>query len=71
MNRLLSCCLAFAGFCQLGGAILAAADWGVCLANGGGVACRTARADATAAFANAASAALGVAFQRRGNDREG
>jgi len=62
--RFLGPCLAFAGLCLLGGAMVGVADWAVCLSHGGGIACRSARAEAMAALAGAANVALGVAIQR-------
>lgn len=64
MSKFLGPCLAFAGLCLLGGAMVGVADWAACLSHGGGTSCRPARVDAMAALAGAANVALGVAIQR-------
>lgn len=65
--RLLGGVLVFAGLALLGSAAVATADWGLCIAGGGGQDCRQSKADATAAWVGAANVALGIAIQQRQN----
>ena len=63
MKRYLGACLAFAGLCLMASAGIGTADWAICVSNGGGDTCRSARGEAMTALIGAANTFLGVALQ--------
>lgn len=65
MNRYINWCLAFAGFCLLGAAMVGIVDWWNCTKHSGGRACAESRTVAIVALTGAATTALGIAVPNR------